>query len=344
MDNCLYINNDSNNKKIKQKARKAVNAVVLAYFVSSAVTYIFSIMMALLLPLISELMSAILALSGNSPMYIKAYVQSFIQSDEFNWFISIIGTILCSFVPFAFISSKIFNLDWNEVVPIKGKVIKHLPIVYCACLVMSGLASGVADGLFSFMFPDVYGGIATEVVEIYGTSSTSFSLVLAFLAMCIVAPFLEEFIYRGVVFRYFRKFGFAFAAFSSSLLFGLAHPTVGQVAYAFVFGLVLCFVTEKTGNIKSAVIIHFINNFIGYVSAYILPLYSDTALVIFDTVYSLVVGVFAVIGMIVLLKNKNEKQELSEQETPKAPISSFFGIGAVLAVVFSIINILLGFI
>ncbi len=340
MENCLYINSEENNKKLKIKARRAVNAVVLAYLISSVSSYAFSILTALLLPYFSELISAILLITGNSPMYIKAYVQNFMQSDEFNWFISIINTILCSFVPFAFVSSKVFHLDWNEVVPVKGKISRHLPFIYCASLMMSGVASGVAGGIFSFIFPDAYSRSATGTVEIYGTSSTPYSLVLAFLAMCVVAPFVEEFIYRGVMFCYFRKFGFTFAAFSSSLIFGLGHPTVEQIAYAFVFGLVLSFVTEKTGNIKSAVIIHFINNFIGYISAYILPLCgSDNALIVFDTVYGLVVGVFAVIGMIAIFKNRVMEKD---KETQNAPISSFFGIGAVLVFALSIVNILLG--
>ena len=78
---------------------------------------------------------------------------------------------------------------------------------------------------------------------------------------------------------------------------------------------------------------------------FILPLFgTENILLIFDTVYGLVVGVFAVIGMIVLFKNKTDvtDKNISGEQTQTAPLTSFFGIGAVFVIVLAVMNILLG--
>ena len=82
------------------------------------------------------------------------------------------------------------------------------------------------------------------------------------LIVAIMPAFCEEFLHRGIVLQGIKHMGFKRAIFISSLLFGLLHFNVGQVAYAFVIGLVLGFVAVVSKNILPAMIIHFVNNFI----------------------------------------------------------------------------------
>ncbi len=342
-----------NERQVKKSARSAVNLVALIALISTMAGIVFYAAVMLLEPLIVQLISsAVYDESLGNEMYAKAFGESFVMSSEYNWFISVISTLLCSFLPFAVLSKKLLNMDFSQSAPLNGKVMKSFPFIYCASLMMSGVASSVTGGVFSFLFPDSAEAAVADTVSIYGSSESVFSLVLCFFAMCVVAPFAEEFIYRGVIFGFLRKFGFSFAAFASSLIFGLAHATASQIAYAFVFGLALCMIYERTGNLKTSILMHFINNLIGYVQAYILPLTgSENAQIIFESVYNIFVGVFAVIGMFLMFSGKKRKDEavqsdsgegICREEEINAPLSCVMCAGMVFVILYSVFNILMG--
>lgn len=340
-------------RQVKKSARSAVNLVALISLIATMAGIVFYVAVMLLEPLIVQLISsAVYDESLGNEMYAKALGESFVMSSEYSWFISVISTLLCSFLPFAVLSKKLLGMDYSQTAPMNGKILKSFPFIYCASLMMSGVASSVTGGIFSFLFPDAAEAAVADTVSIYGSSESIFSLILCFFAMCVVAPFAEEYIYRGVMFGFLRRFGFSFAAFASSLIFGLAHATASQIAYAFVFGLALCTVYERSGNLKTSILMHFINNLIGYLQAYILPMTgSEEAQIIFESVYNIFVGVFAVIGMFLLFSEKKRKngteqtgigENVCREEEINAPLSCVMCAGTVFVILYSVINILMG--
>ena len=99
----------------------------------------------------------------------------------------------------------------------------------------------------------------------YSAVESNYSIGNFFLQVFTVAclpAFCEEFLHRGIVLQGIKHIGFKKAIVTSSLLFGLLHFNIGQVAYAFVIGLILGFVAVVSKNIFPAMIIHFTNNFI----------------------------------------------------------------------------------
>ena len=99
----------------------------------------------------------------------------------------------------------------------------------------------------------------------YSAVESNYSIGNFFLQVFTVAclpAFCEEFLHRGIVLQGIKHIGFKKAIVISSLLFGLLHFNIGQVAYAFVIGLILGFVAVVSKNIFPAMIIHFTNNFI----------------------------------------------------------------------------------
>jgi membrane protease YdiL (CAAX protease family) len=86
------------------------------------------------------------------------------------------------------------------------------------------------------------------------------AIVLYFLAVCIVAPITEEFIFRGVALNVFKRYGTRFAIVASALFFGLFHANLYQTPYAIVIGIVLAYVAVETQSIIPSTIIHFVNN------------------------------------------------------------------------------------
>ena len=88
------------------------------------------------------------------------------------------------------------------------------------------------------------------------------SYIMNALATAVVPPFVEEFLFRGVILSQVRKYGDVFAVIASALLFGLLHRNFSQIVFAFICGLALGITLVRTNNIWIPVGIHmFVNGF-----------------------------------------------------------------------------------
>ena len=76
----------------------------------------------------------------------------------------------------------------------------------------------------------------------------------------LLAPLIEEYIYRGVVLGALRPCGDHFAVLASAMLFGLAHGNLYQLLYAALAGYFLGYVRVKTGRWSVCVLLHAANN------------------------------------------------------------------------------------
>lgn len=77
----------------------------------------------------------------------------------------------------------------------------------------------------------------------------------------VLGPFCEEFVFRGLIYRGYKKSGNTLGAILlSSLLFGLMHLNINQAIYAFVIGILLALLVEATGSLWSSVFCHMVFN------------------------------------------------------------------------------------
>jgi len=81
------------------------------------------------------------------------------------------------------------------------------------------------------------------------------SMVYAF----IMAPLLEECLFRGILYGQFRKYGKIFAITITSLLFGLMHFNLVQCIAAILIGIVFAWIRETYG-LKYSILMHIANN------------------------------------------------------------------------------------
>ena len=79
----------------------------------------------------------------------------------------------------------------------------------------------------------------------------------------VVAPVLEEFLFRGILFRAMkRSFGVVPAVVISSILFGLVHQNVLSFIPLTFLGIILSLSYERTGDLRTCIFIHaFFNGF-----------------------------------------------------------------------------------
>lgn len=86
---------------------------------------------------------------------------------------------------------------------------------------------------------------------------------LTFILVVIIAPIMEELLFRKMLIDRFRKYGDKIAIVMSALFFGLFHQNFSQFFYAAMLGLILGYVYCRTGNVKYTIGLHMIINFLG---------------------------------------------------------------------------------
>lgn len=99
-----------------------------------------------------------------------------------------------------------------------------------------------------------------EKVLVYWLSPASRAVY--FITLVVIAPVIEEMLYRGQVFSILRSnYGITVGVLGSTLLFAIMH---GLAPVAFVQGLLLVFVYEYSGSLWGSISLHAANNAIWY--------------------------------------------------------------------------------
>lgn len=90
---------------------------------------------------------------------------------------------------------------------------------------------------------------------------------LKILFLVILAPLIEEYVFRKQIIDRTAKYGEKTAVLLSALTFGLFHLNLFQFFYAFGLGLIFAYIYTRTGRLRYPVILHCIINFLGSVVA-----------------------------------------------------------------------------
>lgn len=123
---------------------------------------------------------------------------------------------------------------------------------------------------------NIIGNIATVFIGIAKGSQVNNRLIeyvsdgnvwTMLVVMVIIAPVMEELIFRKVLVDRVLKYGEGMAVALSGLMFGLFHGNLNQFAYAVVLGAFFAFIYIKTGNIRITIGLHMLVNFMGSVVA-----------------------------------------------------------------------------
>jgi uncharacterized protein len=116
----------------------------------------------------------------------------------------------------------------------------------------------------------VHPDVEQTVAEDLGADQSSFGLIAAGFMIICVAPFAEEFFFRGFFYGALRtKFPVLVAALIDGLLFGLIHFEGGTDGLLIVpplaaLGFVFCLVYERTRSLYPVIALHAFNNSIAY--------------------------------------------------------------------------------
>ena len=85
----------------------------------------------------------------------------------------------------------------------------------------------------------------------------SLSHVLIISAIVLVAPFFEEILFRGFLYRQLRAhLGVWSAILISAAVFSLVHMTLGRAIPLFALGILLALVKERSGGLMPCMLLH----------------------------------------------------------------------------------------
>lgn len=119
----------------------------------------------------------------------------------------------------------------------------------------------------------------------------------------IVAPVIEEIVYRGFAMRLLGKYGKTFAILASSILFGVMHGNIPQAMFATLVGIVLGYVAMEYSIIWS-IVLHMLNNLVFGELLYFAI--SNTSDLVQNIVWYSLVGICFVVGVVAMIIKRKQ--------------------------------------
>ena len=132
--------------------------------------------------------------------------------------------------------------------------------IICIFLMYSGNLLGTGISALLQLIPGVSAG---NPLLSYATDESVLAKVLV---MVILAPVIEEYIFRKLLIDRMHIYGEKLAVVTSALMFGLFHGNLTQMIYAFTLGLVFGYVYLKSGKLRYTIGLHMFINFLGSVA------------------------------------------------------------------------------
>jgi membrane protease YdiL (CAAX protease family) len=197
--------------------------------------------------------------------------------------------------------------------PAKHSVASTIALVSVPILVIvPGLVflAGTGNTIMQWLFP-----MTADDVDRFEEMMTPGVVPTVF--ACIVAPVLEEMLFRGVILRGFlRRYSRTFAILWSATLFGIAHLNLYQFATAFVVGVVGGWLYERCRSLWPCILLHATYN--SFVTGYYTWLLdqSDAAATGPGAVFLGVSFTGLIVGGLVLLRLLGTKASDSNPDSP----------------------------
>ena len=118
--------------------------------------------------------------------------------------------------------------------------------------------------------PLLEGPFENPQIEVLGAGGFTWTNLIAMLVLVgFLIPFMEEVIFRGLLFPLLRRYmRFAFAATLSALCFAVMHLIPPLIPAFFIMGLILAVARELSGSLWPPIIIHGLFNSLNIIALY----------------------------------------------------------------------------
>ena len=164
----------------------------------------------------------------------------------------VIGTPVCA-----------LGMRFSPAEKIEKKKIKPAHFFIALLMCFTFMYAGNLIGTLVGSLADSFFGGQSGIADLLTNSSTLANLIF----VVILAPIVEELIFRKFIVDRMVRYGELTAVLCSGLLFGLFHGNFYQFFYAALLGMFFAFIYVKTGRIRITMLLHAIVNFFGGVVA-----------------------------------------------------------------------------
>lgn len=219
---------------------------------------------------------------------------------------------IIGFLAPVYLAIKIKNERASDYFNVKGKLHRSFIPYTFFVIGLSSVFLMISDFFFG-SFSD-----AGDMPDIKGYSLLA--IAVWFVSTAILPALVEEFIFRGYILNSLLPFGKGFAVCCSAVFFSLMHSK-DSLLFALCAGMLFAYITLETGNIKTALLIHFINNSITCL-LYICETFSPSLYGIASFAYPIIVYTLMTVGALVLAYRFNNPLSVSDEDGSCADIKA----------------------
>lgn len=259
---------------------------------------------------------------------IKHFMPEFVES---SWYVY--SLIIVSFY---LIGAPLFYLLVKKIPVVKSDESKSLKWYEFLCLFVMCLAAMYVFNIIGTMINFVI-GMLTGNMNLNPLNSVigDIDLLPTILIAGIVAPIVEELVFRKVLLDRLRKYGDLVAVLVSGLCFGLYHGNIAQFLYASALGFIFAYVVIRTGRIRYSIALHICINILG---TGIMPQIVKTGMVAimivgFTVIGIIMIGIVLFVLAFILKKVKFEKGQVQLEHPFK---TVWLNVGMILFVLISL--------
>ncbi len=181
------------------------------------------------------------------------YLGGYLQRE--NLFTGLLQTQLIIIALPVLVILRILKLNSREILrmkPPKPLELLLIPFIAIPAAILVSLLTQLTNLVFPF--PKEY------LEKLSHVFTMDKNLWKVFLAVAIVPGICEELLFRGFIIRFFEKYGFKSAVVIGALLFALFHLDPFRFLPVFLLGLLLGYLTIRSGSIYNSMLSHAINN------------------------------------------------------------------------------------
>ena len=184
------------------------------------------------------------------------FMPEIIESDWYIWALTAITIIGIGFPFYYLFMRKIPDSPRGGIVKLKPARFITLFFICISAMYITNIFSTILTYIIAMLKGE------TELVNPAAEAILNSNIYLSLIYAALVAPVIEELIFRKILLDKLRRFGDIPAILMTGIAFGLFHMNLSQFFYAAVLGFIFAYITIKTNTVKYAILLHMMVNFI----------------------------------------------------------------------------------
>jgi uncharacterized protein len=217
-------------------AKSIVNRVGLALFILSIV---------------------VLATQFIAEIAVAIFLPGIIETDWYAWALTALSMVGTGLPVYYLVMKRIPDSPKREIVKLKPLRFIKLFFICVSAMYLTNIISSILTVFIAMLKGD------TSLINPAAEAIMDGNFIITVIYAAVVAPIVEELIFRKLLLDKLRRFGDLPAILFTGLAFGLFHMNLSQFFYAAVLGFIFAYITIQTNTVRYSIILHMMINLMG---------------------------------------------------------------------------------